>query len=187
MEEFAGLDSTHIHLVSTVEDAAHSLTSLLKEKVLGFDTESRPTFTVGQRSTGPHVLQFTTPRRAFIFQTFQPFCREVVAEVLESRQVVKAGFGLDDDIRRIRAKLRIHPRAVLDLNHTFNGMGCKNAIGAKTAIAFLYGRRLLKSQKITTSNWANRRLSEKQLLYAANDAFAALAVFKALKKKGLLK
>ena len=109
----------------------------------------------------------------------------MVAEILKSKQVVKIGFGLNDDIKRIREKFRIHPRSIIDIDRIFKRLGQKNSIGTKTAIALLFGKRLIKSHKLTTSNWSNRRLSEKQLLYAANDAFAALAVFTALKKRGM--
>ena len=54
------------------------------------------------------------------------------------------------------------------------------SIGVKAAIALLFQRRLMKSRRVTTSNWANIRLEERQILYAANDAYAAWAVLDAL-------
>jgi ribonuclease D len=185
MEPFAGLDLKSIRLVTTQREAASAVDELLRQDFLGFDTESRPTFKKGQVSEGPHVVQFSTQHRAYIFQTFQTECRPAIAKILESEDVAKIGFGLSDDIKRITGKLKISPRAIIDIDRTFKSLGQKNSIGTKTAIALLFNRRLIKSHKATTSNWANRRLSEKQLLYAANDAFAALAVYMALKKRGI--
>ena len=93
------------------------------------------------------------------------------------------GFGLADDIKRIAAKLGITPRAIVDLNHTFSEIGYKNQVGARTAIALLFKRRFVKSKSTTTSDWSHEVLSGKQLLYAANDAHAAIRVFQALKEK----
>jgi len=59
-------------------------------------------------------------------------------------------------------------------------MGYRNAVGAKSAVAMFFNRKLLKSKSVTTSNWATRDLSERQLLYAANDAYAAIRIFHAL-------
>ena len=92
----------------------------------------------------------------------------------------------DDDIKRIEGKFRIQLQSIIDLDHIFKRtIGMKNSVGVKTAIAILFNRRFIKSHKATTSNWSDKELSEKQLLYAANDAFAALVVYGALKKRGI--
>jgi ribonuclease D len=186
MAPFIGLDLKNVHLVTTLQEAASALDDLLSNPFLGFDTESKPTFRKGQKSEGPHILQFATQHRAYIFQTYLAFCRPAIAKILESKHIAKIGFGLKDDIKRIAGKLQIQPRAIIDLDHIFKiNFGQKNSVGVKTAIALLFNRRFIKSHKATTSNWSNRVLSEKQLLYAADDAFAAIAVYAALKKRGI--
>jgi hypothetical protein len=50
----------------------------------------------------------------------------------------------------------------------------------RRAVAVMFNKRFIKSRKATTSNWANLRLTDAQLVYAANDAYAALRVFEAL-------
>ena len=69
---------------------------------------------------------------------------------------------------------------VLELNTVFRQRGYRKDMGVKGAVAVLFNRRFIKSKKAATSNWANARLSEAQLVYAANDAWAALRVFNAL-------
>jgi len=97
--------------------------------------------------------------------------------VLESAAVLKVGFGLGDDVRRLRAKLGIEPRNILDLAMALR-RGERNAWGAKTAVERFFGQRLQKSRKITTTNWALPKLSERQVLYAADDAHVALRIYR---------
>jgi ribonuclease D len=103
-----------------------------------------------------------------------------VAELLALGSVTKAGFGLGDDRKRIAAKLGVEPAAVLELNTVFRERGYRKDMGVKAAVAVLFNRRFLKSKKAATSNWASARLTEAQLLYAANDAWAAMRVLHAL-------
>ncbi|MEP6965594.1 MAG: 3'-5' exonuclease domain-containing protein 2, partial [Polaromonas sp.] len=91
------------------------------------------------------------------------------------------GFGLGDDRRRIISKLGVDPQGVLDLNTVFRERGYRKDMGVRGAVAVMFDRRFIKSKKASTSNWANARLSEAQLIYAANDAYAALRVFQALR------
>ena len=74
----------------------------------------------------------------------------------------------------------IEPQAVLDLDMVLRRRGHRNSVGVKTAVALLFQQRFVKSRKQTTSNWASKHLSEGQLRYAANDAYAAMRVFDAL-------
>jgi ribonuclease D len=69
---------------------------------------------------------------------------------------------------------------VLDLNAVFRSRGYAKEIGVRGAVAVMFNRRFLKSKKATTSNWANRQLTESQIVYSANDAWAAIQVFHAL-------
>ncbi|MGH8848491.1 MAG: 3'-5' exonuclease, partial [Polaromonas sp.] len=81
---------------------------------------------------------------------------------------------------RIISKLGVDPQGVLDLNSVFRERGYRKDMGVRGAVAVMFNKRFIKSRKATTSNWANARLSEAQVIYAANDAYAALRVFKTL-------
>ncbi len=177
--ERLGLD--RITWAHTAEQARQAQTALLRARAWGFDTESKPTFRVGEASDGPHVLQLATAERAWVFQLHDPACRAVAAELLAHPGIVKAGFGLGDDRKRIVQKLGIEPTDVLELNTVFRAQGYRKEMGVKGAVAVLFNQRFQKSKKAATSNWANPHLSESQLLYAANDAYAAYRVWEALK------
>ncbi|WP_416548617.1 3'-5' exonuclease [Limnohabitans sp. DCL3] len=177
---FERLDLDRITRVSTGEQARLAQAQLLQDRAWGFDTESKPTFKVGEQSDGPHVLQLSTAERAWVFQLHDPDCRTVAAALLAQPGIVKAGFGLGDDRKRIIHKLGIEPQGILELNTVFHQRGYRKDMGVKGAVAVLFNQRFIKSKKAATSNWANERLSEAQLIYAANDAYAAIRVWQAL-------
>lgn len=176
--ERLGLD--RITLVSTGAEAKEAYAALTDTPAWGFDTESKPTFKVGDVSDGPHILQLATPERAWVFQLYDPACSAVAAELLALGGIAKAGFGLGDDKKRIVSKLGVQPQGILELNTVFRERGYRKDMGVKGAVAVLFKQRFMKSKKAATSNWANARLSESQLVYAANDAYAAIRVFHAL-------
>lgn len=148
--------------------------------VWGFDTESKPTFAVGEASDGPHVLQLACNSHAWVFQLHDLQCRAIAAALMAQPGVCKVGFGLGDDRKRILHKLGVEPVGVLDLNHVFRLRGYRKDMGVKAAVAVLFGQRFVKSKKAATSNWAAAHLNDTQIVYAANDAYAALCVYEAL-------
>jgi len=176
--ERLGLD--RISLVNTGAQAQIAWDALMNASAWGFDTESKPTFRAGEESDGPHILQLSTTERAWVFQLHEPECRAVAAQLLACRGIVKAGFGLGDDRKRIVHKLNIEPQGILELNTTFHERGYRKDMGVKGAVAVLFNQRFIKSKKAATSNWSNTELSEAQLVYAANDAYAAIRVWQAL-------
>jgi len=176
--ERLGLD--RITLVSTGAQAAQAHSQLTRARAWGFDTESKPTFRVGEQSDGPHILQLSTAERAWVFQLHDSECRAVAADLLALGGIAKAGFGLGDDRKRIIYKLGIEPQGILELNTVFHQRGYRKDMGVKGAVAVLFNQRFMKSKKAATSNWANAQLSESQLIYAANDAYAAFRVWEAL-------
>ena len=180
LEPFERLGLDRITLVATAQQAHGAREELARTTVWGFDTESKPTFFKDQVSEGPHVVQLATLHKAWVFQLHDAACRSVVADLLALRGVAKAGFGLGDDRKRIVEKLGVEPADVLELNTVFRERGYRKDMGVKGAVAVLFNRRFIKSRKATTSNWANPRLTEAQLVYAANDAYAAVRVFHAL-------
>jgi ribonuclease D len=189
---YQGILLADVRLVRSRQDADGALAALLASDAIGFDTESKPTFQKGEQSTGPHLVQLATDAHAYLFQIGAPKPApehaddaapaaiagiDVLRAVLESPTILKVGFGLGDDLRRLRAKLGIETRNVLDLSTALR-RGERNALGAKTAVARFFGQRLQKSRKITTTNWALPRLSDKQILYAADDAHVALRIYR---------
>ena len=177
LEAFDRLGLHQIELVASAQRANAALAALGNAAVLGFDTESKPTFAKNEASTGPHIVQLSTVHKAWIFQLEDSECRRVVGTLLESRTITKAGFGLGDDKKRITYKLGVELQGVLDLNAVFRERGYRKDMGVRGAVAVLFNKRFIKSKKASTSNWANPQLTDAQLIYAANDAYAAMRVY----------
>ena len=180
LEPFQGLSLKCIHVPKTVETIEQAGRDIVASGVAGFDTESKPTFHAREKSSGPHVVQFALRDRAFVFQLHRPECRALVSELLQSARVLKVGFGLRNDRGQIRSNLGVTLGAILDLDQFFRKRGYKGQIGVRAAVGAVLKQSFRKSKRITTSNWAVPDLTPTQLLYAANDAFAALQVMKAL-------
>lgn len=178
---YVGLRISDVQMIATLEQAIAARDILLATDAIGFDTESKPTFTKGETSTGPHLIQFSTDHKAYLFQigsSISTPMREVLQAVLEAPALLKIGFGLSDDVKRLHAKLAIRAAGVVDLSVALRTPGQRNDLGAKTAVAKFFGQKLQKSKKISTTNWALPRLNEKQILYAADDAQVALRVYR---------
>lgn len=179
---FEGLDADRIAVVSTAEGAKRAYDELAKETVVGFDTESKPTFKKGEASTGPHVAQFSTMDHAYVFTLHDPAVRKVVGSLIKLASLQKVGFGLGDDVKRIRIKLHVEPHNVLDLETLFSARGYGKGVGVKVAVALLFKKQFRKSKRISTSNWMNRELTDQQIHYAAEDVYAAIKVYRKLVK-----
>jgi ribonuclease D len=178
---YHGIALRDVRLVHSAAEAAAARTALLAADTIGFDTESKPTFLKGETSTGPHLIQLSTDDIAYLFQIgvhTPPELSAILKDILEAERPLKVGFGLSDDVKRLHAKLGIVAAQVLDLSVALRTPGQRNDLGAKSAVAKFFGQKLQKSKKISTTNWASTRLSEKQILYAADDAHVALRVFR---------
>ncbi|MCE9603838.1 MAG: 3'-5' exonuclease domain-containing protein 2 [Planctomycetia bacterium] len=177
---FAGLALNQIVVLRSPGQLDDAYRAIERERFVGFDTETKPRFTKGAEATGPHVVQFALRNRAFIVQLGNKPPLPFLKAVIESREIVKVGFGLKSDRGPLFRRLGVTVGAVVELTGKLRTLRYKQALGAKAAVAIVLGQRLQKSKSVTTSNWAHPDLKPNQLLYAANDAYAALCVFRAL-------
>lgn len=180
LEPFQGLTLADIHLPKSPDEMERAARAIEAAGVAGFDTESKPTFSVGAKSGGPHVVQFALRDQAFIFQLHRPEGERVVSDLLRSERIWKVGFGLKNDRAQIQSRLGVPLRAIVDLDHIFRTKGYKGQIGVRAAVGAVLQRSFPKSKRVTTTNWAMPELTPRQLLYAANDAYAALQVMEGL-------
>lgn len=177
---FAGLALKQIHVPASREEFAVAAARIKAAGIVGFDTESRPTFAAGEASEGPHLVQFALHDRAYLFQMHREEGHPFLVELLRSEKLIKVGFGLRSDSKHIRAKLGVELGGTVDLNAVFSADGYHKEMGVRAAVGLVLNRRFAKSRKVTTSNWSQPQLTQQQMLYAANDAYAALKVLEAL-------
>ena len=180
---YPGIRFEDVQLVQSRHAAEEALAQLLTADVLGFDTESKPTFRKGEESTGPHLIQLATDEGAWLFPLTADFDATILKPLLESPHVLKVGFGLRDDVKRLTVKFGIEMQGVVDLSVALRGIQ-RQDFGAKTAMAYFFGQKLQKSKRISTTNWARLPYSTGQLLYAANDAQVPLRVYREWVRRG---
>ena len=97
LEPFAGLTLERIHVPTNSEEFASAAAEIKAAGIVGFDTESKPTFVTGDVSEGPHVVQFALHDRAYLFQLHRAEGLPFLLELLQSEQLIKVGFGLRSD------------------------------------------------------------------------------------------
>lgn len=180
LEPFVGLTLERIHVPTSKEEFASATAAIKAAGTVGFDTESKPTFVTGDVSAGPHVVQFALHDKAYLFQLHREDGMPFLLELLQSEQLIKVGFGLKSDRGHILAKLGVHFNAVVDLNTVFSMDGYHKEMGVRAAVGLVLKQRFAKARHVTTSNWSQPQLTPQQMLYAANDAYAALKVLEAL-------
>lgn len=181
---FKNLPMQQIQVINCLEQW-HALEQELKScAVLGFDSESKPTFKVGEVSTGPHLIQLATLDKAYLFQMNDSIW-DFLKPIFVNRDQIKVGFGLKNDAHLFRKK-GIELNSVIELSKCFKAFGLNNPVGLKNAMALLFQLNFPKSKRISTSNWASKKLSPAQIDYAAADAYAPVLVFEELLRRDLL-
>ena len=151
------------------------------EKLVGFDTETRPTFKVGQKYPAA-LAQVATARAVYLFQLQRMDCAAVLRELLQS-QSTKAGVGIGDDLKALRELFAFEPAAVADLGAIARRKGYERS-GVRALAAMFLGFRIPKGTK--TSNWAAPRLSPQQIAYAATDAWACRELYLRFETLGMV-
>ncbi len=167
-------------LVQDDEALTAALEDLWKENVLGFDTETRPTFTKG-KTCRPALIQLATAETVYLIQLTRIAFRDDIATLLSSPRVLKVGVAIHDDMK---ALARIHPFAadgVVDLAAMARARGIQ-AQGLRTLSANLLGFRISKSAQC--SNWENHELTAQQIKYAATDAWVGRELYFHMLRQG---
>lgn len=181
---FQNLPAQNIQVIQTLAQCRAIEAELKTAALLGFDTESKPTFVKGETATGPHLIQLATHERAYLFQVSDEIL-EFLKPVFANRDQIKTGFGLKNDAHLFRKK-GMELNSVVELSKCFKSFGLDNPVGLKNAMALLFQVNFPKSKTVSTSNWSKKHLSPQQIAYAAADAYAPVLIFEELLQLGLL-
>jgi ribonuclease D len=171
-----------IHLCKTAEEAEAVAKKLLKETLLGFDTETRPAFRKGE-SYDPSLLQLATEDAVYLFQIQQCGLTPALLQVLSSPGIVKAGVAIDRDIAELQAMRPFEPAGFIELATCAKEARIKN-LGLRGLTAILFGFRISKREQV--SNWARKELTDSQMTYAATDAWLGRKIYLAFQEQGLV-
>lgn len=171
-----------IHLIRTPEDADAAAKKLKKEKLLGFDTETRPAFRKGE-SYLPSLLQLSTANEVYLFQLKQTGFTKNLRKILADKKIIKAGVSIKDDIKELRQLTDFEPAGFIELADCAKKAKIKN-LGLRGMGALLLGFRISKKEQV--SNWAKAELTESQRTYAATDAWLGREIHLRLDELGLI-
>jgi len=171
-----------VRLVSTREEMEHAAADFAQERVVGFDTETRPSFRAGE-SHPPALAQVATARAVYLFQLRQADFSALLGKLISSKTTAKAGIGLDYDLRELRKTFAFEPAAIVDLGAVARRHQLEKS-GVRPLAALFLGFRIPKGAK--TTNWATRQLSPQQIVYAATDAWACRELYLKFEELGLL-
>jgi ribonuclease D len=162
-----------VTIVDTDEKLDEALHHLKKEKILGFDTESRPSFKKGQVYPAS-LLQLGGAKEIWLFQ-FQKFTdNEALWKVLADPHTVKAGVAIQDDIKKLQEIIDFKPGGFVEIATLTQQSGILNT-GLRSLAGLLLGFRISKRAQV--SNWARPSLSDSQIQYAATDAWVSRELY----------
>ena len=161
------------HIVAGYPDLQRAMQDILQERVVGFDTETRPAFLPGE-SYLPSLVQFATANAVYLLQVQQQDLSGAVREILASEKIIKVGVSVTDDMRNLKKLFQFDERSVVDLGKVAERHGLKQT-GVRNLAGTFLGTRIPKGTK--TTNWAARRLTPQQIAYAATDAWACRELY----------
>lgn len=147
---------------------------LRSQKIIGFDTETRPTFTPSQPRYGVSLLQLSGPDKAFLFRIKSIGMHRRLCNLLANPKILKIGAAIHDDIRGLQRLRDFIPDGFVDLQKIVWEWGIRDKSVKKMA-AITLGIRISKSQQL--SNWEADQLSDAQCLYAATDAWVCREMY----------
>ena len=145
---------------------------------VGFDTETKPVFVRGQKNKVA-ILQIGLPKKVFLIRLLATGLATEIVNFLEDRSIEKAGVALRDDIKALQLLKKFQPGGFVEIQQLTKEAGLE-VESVKKLTALLLGFRISKSAQ--TSNWEATHLNEKQISYAATDAWVCLEIYKKLKE-----
>ena len=162
-----------IRIIQTAEQAKDACAILIKEKVLGFDTETRPAFKKGQ-SYLPSLLQLAGTKVVYLFQLSQCGLTDRIIILLSNVNIIKSGVAINQDLTELQQILNFEPAGFVDLGDIARSKGLPHH-GLRGLAAYLLKFRISKSGR--TSNWSANQLTKKQIKYAATDAWVGRELY----------
>ncbi|MBP5456205.1 MAG: 3'-5' exonuclease domain-containing protein 2 [Paludibacteraceae bacterium] len=161
------------YVIQTLFDTEKAVDFLRTQGVVGFDTETKPSFRKG-KSNQVALLQISTEDICFLFRLNVIGIPPVLSDFLKDTAVKKIGLSLRDDFRALGKRAPIEPTNFIDLQEYVKTFGIgENSLTKIYAI--LFGKRISKAQRL--SNWESAILTERQVEYAALDAWATRRIF----------
>ena len=171
-----------IEIIDSANEVATAVDCLMQEEVVGFDTETKPSFTHG-KSNKIALMQISTAKKCFLFRLQMIGKSEALKNFLENEKIKKIGLALHGDLRNLRVWDKFTPKIFIDLQKIVIKYGIEE-LGLQRIYAIIFGKKISKSQQL--SNWEAKILNQAQQIYAATDAWACREIYlKLIENKNL--
>jgi len=170
--EFKG----RIIVILTPGETEKAVRYLLSQPILGFDTETRPSFKRGQQFKVA-LLQVATEDTCFLFRLHHTGLTPALVRLLEDETIDKIGLSWHDDLNSLHKIGDFHTGRFTDIQNLVQQLGIED-LSLQKLYANLFSQKISKRQQL--SNWEADILSDRQKLYAATDAWACIKIYQAL-------
>ncbi len=160
--------------IQTVTDAEKAIDYLLTQKMVGVDTETRPSFVSG-KSYKVSLLQVSTDEVCFLFRLNYIGFPQCIQRFIEDEKVMKIGLSLKDDFGALHKRSNFEPGEFIELQEYVRQFGIDD-LSLQKIYAILFGQRISKNLRL--SNWEAEVLNDRQKIYAATDAWACLMIYR---------
>jgi ribonuclease D len=165
-----------IVVVDNLETYRNIFPRLLNSRALGFDTETRPSFSKGRKNK-VSLIQLANDDLACLFRINKIGLPAEMIDLLANPVIIKAGVAVHDDIRFLRSVKKFSPSGFIDLQKLVKDYGIQSS-GLKKLAAIVLGFRISKRQQVT--DWEADHLTEAQQIYAATDAWVCHQIYNKL-------
>ena len=176
-EEVAALSAIHfdgeIVVVDTDEALDVACRYLAEQSVLGFDTETRPSFKAGVTNK-VSLLQLSTYERCYLIRLNKVKFSNKLMSILQRSDIMKIGADVAGDLRSLNKLRNFTPRGFVDLQSEVGKFGIEDKSLRKMS-GIVLGQRVSKAQRL--SNWEAQSFTEQQMIYAATDAWVCLKIY----------
>ncbi len=165
-----------IHLISSNQDLQAASTLMNSAQIFGFDTETKPSFKKGEVYKIA-ILQLATETDAFIIQMQRIHQYEIIKNIFENKDIIKVGAAIRDDIKQLQKTFAFMPENFIEIQTLAKTAGLEN-FGLKGMTEEILNSTITKGPKMT--NWQAFELTDRQIMYAATDAWIGLILYQKL-------
>ena len=165
--------SGKVQVVTDASQFPKIASEIAKHKIVGFDTETRPSFKKGQ-SYKLALIQLAVPNKVYLIRTHYTGLTKDIISIFENPEIMKAGVAIRDDIKALQTLGTFSPSSFIELATLSRAVGLQ-VESVKKLAALMLGFRISKSAQ--TSNWEAPTLTENQIEYAATDAWVCLELY----------
>ncbi|MCO4780684.1 MAG: 3'-5' exonuclease domain-containing protein 2 [Candidatus Cloacimonetes bacterium] len=158
-------------VIKSDSDLKNHIKAIKESRIIGFDTEKKPTFIKNQKENKIAIVQIATKQKSYVIQVKALSNLKPIFQILESPKIIKVGIGLKNDKSDLRKHYKVNMSRVIDLNEVFKDvLGYFQEIGTKKLTAVVLNQKIQKSKKTGKSNWEIATLTPSQIQYASDDA-----------------